>query len=394
MKHACIIPLIGGFPLGQERALGNPVDYILSYSPFKNNDSHFVNHRPHVPYIVLDEGMKPPFSVDMICGTPPCAGLSSLSGHASADAAANNWMHESAIYVLHNVKPGCYYIENAPGLAGSIGRPVIDRLSNIASLAGYVMSLYRTKSYLHGLPQVRERSFLFFWRGDKIPLLNYFNRPIQTIENLFESIPKKALQQDVTNELIPSKTDMFYRYVLEKMEGGISHSDFYNCIEKSKNPMDWIEDHDVSYKEVGKWMGEQGRDKLAKRCDFIYDKLARGGNIMRRVSIIPKGHIGAFVGHLPMMLTHHQEDRYITYREAMTIMGLPYDFELLNPKKFLNHICQNVPVGTAADIASEVKAALEGKRQMVKAKLLRQYNASQSYEIDEQISGNTLGSFL
>jgi site-specific DNA-cytosine methylase len=124
-------------------------------------------------------------------------------------------------------------------------------------------------------------------------------------------------------------------------------------------------------------------DNVAKRCERIYQKLQTDANIMRRLTTIPKGHIGAFVGHYPMMLTHYNEDRYITYREAMTIMGLPHDFELLQPKKFLNHVCQNVPVGTATDMANEVKAVLNGERDWVNGSLLYQYNGQKTYELKD-----------
>jgi hypothetical protein len=84
------------------------------------------------------------------------------------------------------------------------------------------------------------------------------------------------------------------------------------------------------------------------------------------------------------MLTHPDEDRYINYREAMTIMGLPDDFELLHPKKNSNHICQNVPVQTARDIASEIKVCLEtpDQREWTSSGHLFQYNNNQTHMIE------------
>jgi hypothetical protein len=102
---------------------------------------------------------------------------------------------------------------------------------------------------------------------------------------------------------------------------------------------------------------------------------------MRRGTIIPKDYIGAFVGHYPTMLTHPHEDRYITYREAMTIMGLPEDFELVNASsKNANHICQNVPVQTATDMATEVVEYLKGNRSLVDTDYILQYNHTQKAE--------------
>ena len=393
-KHASIVPLIGGETIGQMNALGSRPDYLLSYSPFANNDSHLVNYLKDVPYILLDQGGKHPHYVDVVNTVCPCAGLSSLSGYASSDAAANEWMYRTTEYVLGEVKPQVLWGENAPGFAGKIGRPIVDKLRKIAKEEGYTMSIYRTKSFLHGIPQIRERSFYFFWKGDKVPIFNYFNNPIKTIEEVLDSVPTNATQQEVTNDKIPSKSDHMYRYVLEELEGGITHQDFYKMITKTDNAMDWLERKGITYQQVGQWMKKQGLDRQAERCERIHEKLGKGLNIMRRLTTVPKNFIGAFVGHYPGMLTHYNQDRYITYREAMTIMGLPYDFELLNPSRFLNHVCQNVPVGTATDMANEIKAALNGERDWVKGDLLYQYNASQRYELADTGPKSCLSDFI
>ena len=389
MKHAFIVPLIGGQALGQEKAFNSKPDYLLSYSPFAANDSHIVNYYgKDVPYIQLDKGGRVPHKVDVVGTTCPCAGLSSLSGHASPDAAANEWMFTTTKFVLSEMKPQVLWGENAPGFAGKVGAPVVSKLREIARENGYGMSIYRTRSLLHGLCQVRERSFYFFWKGNEIPALNWFNRGEPTsVEQTLAKIPKRATQQDVTNPQIPSKDDPFYRYVLEELEGGISHKEFYDIIPKTTEVMDWIEYRQRPYTQVAKWMRKQKLERLAKRCESIHKKLEAGGNIMRRMSTIPKGHMGAFVAHLPTKLTHPSEDRYITVREALSIMGMPYDFKLLEPKKFLNHVCQNVPVGTATDMASEIKAALNGERKMIKTDMLRQYNANQVIMLDYDKDG-------
>ena len=394
MKHAFIVPLIGGQALGQAAAFGSRPDYLLSYSPFTSNDSHLVNHYKDVPYILLDQGGKHPHYVDVVGTTCPCAGLSSLSGYASSDAAANEWMYTTTTYVLEQIKPMVMWGENAPGFAGKLGKPIVDKLHDIATRNGYTMSIYRTKSLLHGVPQIRERSFYFFWKGKTVPLFNYFDKPLNTIESVFDGVSKNASQQVVTNEKIPSKWDPMYRYVLEELEGGITHKDFYNIIEKTDNAMDWLERKGKKYDEVGQWMRSQGLDRAAERCDRIFTKLQGEGNIMRRLTTVPKGHIGAFVGHYPNLLTHPTEDRYLTYREAMSIMGLPEDFELLNPSRYLNHVCQNVPVGTATDMANEIKASLEGKRDKINANLVYQFNGQKTYEIRDKVDIPSLESFF
>lgn len=394
MKHASIVPLIGGETIGQMAAFGTKPDYLLSYSAFSSNDSHIVNHLKDVPYILLDQGGKHPHYVDVVNAVCPCAGLSSLSPSANSDAAVNDWLSITAKYVLEEMKPQVFWGENAPRFAGAMGKPIVEKLHKLATDNGYAMSIYRTKSMLHGLSQVRERSFYFFWKGNKVPVFNYFNRDHKKIEDLFKDILPSSTQQEVTNKKIPSKDDPYYRYVLEVMHGGITHAEFQKTLTKSADAMHYMEEHGHNYRMLKSFFEKEGYTKLAGKMDAIQDKLDGGGNIMRRASYIPKDYIGAFVGHLPVSMTHPYEDRYLTYRECMTIMGLPQDFEMLNPARNLNHVCQNVPVGTATDMAMEIKAVLEGKRDMLNADMLYQFNNNQTYEIRDFSTPPSLESFM
>lgn len=394
MKHASIVPLIGGETLGQMAAFGTKPEYLLSYSPFSNNDSHLVNHLKDVPYILLDQGGKHPHYVDVVNAVCPCAGLSSLSPSANSDAAANDWMTTTAKYVLEEMKPQVFWGENAPRFAGEMGKPIVNKLHKLARENGYTMSVYRTKSLLHGISQVRERSFYFFWKGDKVPVFRYFDEFRTSIEDVFRHVDKNATQQEVTNKKTPSKDDPYYRYVLEVMHGGISHKEFQASLKKSADAMHYAEENGHNYRMLKTFFEKQGYDKLASKMDAIQDKLDAGGNIMRRASYIPKDYIGAFVGHLPVSMTHPTEDRYLTYRECMTIMGLPQDFQLLSPAKNLNHVCQNVPVGTATDMALEIKATLEGKRDMLNGSLMYQFNPQKTFEIRDSEPPGSLESFL
>jgi site-specific DNA-cytosine methylase len=394
MKHASIVPLIGGETLGQMAAFGTKPDYLLSYSAFSNNDAHLVNHLKDVPYILLDQGGKHPHQVDIVNAVCPCAGLSSLSPSANSESAVNDWMMITAKYVLEEMKPKVFWGENAPRFAGEMGKPIVTKLHKLAKDNGYSMSIYRTKSLLHGLPQVRERSFYFFWQGNKVPVFSYFHKDRVRIEDLLNNVSKTATQQEVTNKKIPSKDDPYYRYVLEVMHNGITHKEFQKSLIKSADAMHYIEENGHNYRMVKSFLEKEGYSKFAAKMDAMQDKLDAGGNIMRRASYIPKDYVGAFVGHLPVSMTHPTEDRYLTYRECMSIMGLPEDFELLSPSKNLNHVCQNVPVGTATDMAMEIKAVLENKRDMLNGDLLYQFNTNKSYEIRDLSPHQSLESFF
>jgi site-specific DNA-cytosine methylase len=303
-------------------------------------------------------------------------------------------MTTTATYVLEEMKPQVFWGENAPRFAGEMGKPIVAKLHKIAQESGYTMSIYRTKSLLHGISQVRERSFYFFWRGDKVPVFQFFDEARRPIQDIFSLVDKNSTQQEVTNKKIPSKDDPYYRYVLEVMHDHISHKEFQAKLVKSADVMHYIEENGHNYRMVKSFFEKEGYTKLAGKMDAIQNKLDAGVNIMRRASYIPKDYIGAFVGHLPVSMTHPYEDRYLTYRECMTIMGLPQDFQLLNPSTNLNHVCQNVPVGTATHMASEIKATLEGQRDMIRGSLMYQFNSQKTFELRDLEPSGSLDSFI
>ena len=392
-SHASIVPLIGGESIGATRAHGQEPDYFLSYKAFEANDSHIKNYYKDVPYYVLDEGGKAPHKVDVIHTVCPCAGLSTLSAGFGDDNENNKWMIETANYVLGDLQPRVFWGENAPGFAGKIGKNVREQLRGIGKKNGYTMSVYRTKSLLHGLPQVRERSFYFFWKDTKVPMMNWYKRPYTPIEDLIMNV-KSNFQTEVINKKKPTDNP-YYRYLLEELHGGITHEEFAKLQDPESVRNSTVLTHierQKNYLEVAEWMEENGYDREVEKCKYRHEKLKAGGSIMRRTTIVPRDHIGAFVGHYPNSLAHPVEDRYINYREAMAIMGLPEDFELLNPKKSVNHICQNVPVQTATDMATEVVAYLNGERKMVDTDYIVQYNHNHKVEYDEKI--NTLEAFI
>lgn len=412
-----MIPLIGGMPLASEAAYGVPASDIFTYSAFEANESHLRNYLKgqgkDIPYHVLDQQWNNPGrKYDVIESTCPCAGLSLYSTAYGSDNPTNRFLKDTTKFVLSELKPTVYWGENAPALAGSIGKGVRDFMMEEGRKNGYVFSIYRTKSLLHGVPQVRERSFFFFWKGDRIPILGYYNTPYIRIEDLILSA-KGNTQREPINDGKPTENP-YYEYILDKIHGGLDHRTFAANIGtstiKDNDVLSYIESKGVTYDKVGQWMTEQADqlrgsdvfpqrlkllDREAARCERMYDKITvQGKNIMRRQTIIPRDRMGAFVGHYPNMLAHPVEDRYVDLREAMTIMGLPQDYELLNPKKSVNHICQNVPFDTAKDMATEVREYLAGNRETVRAQYVLQHNHTQKHTVMDARESASLEPFI
>jgi site-specific DNA-cytosine methylase len=385
MKWASIVPLIGGESIAMENIFGTKPEYILTFDGFQANEEHLLNwYENKVPYLNLSEGASYTEKVNVINTVCPCAGLSSLSPSASSNNPMNDWMYKSAEYVLTEVQPDVFWGENAPRLASKMGEPVVRRLRKIGEENGYTFSIVKTKSILHGLSQVRDRTFYFFWKGDQVPLFEYLlEEPSMIADDIrnVEKNPDDPMSQILCNEKKPSD-DPYYRFILEELEGGITHAEFSAKIEKTTNVQDYIEEH-TNYRVVAEWMRKNGYDNVAKKCDRAYHKLKAGGNIMRKGVEIPKDKIGAFVGHMPTSLTHPDEDRFLTVRESLSLMKLPSNFQLLKPKSSLNHICQNVPVTTAEWPARMIKKYFEGKLDMVETKFLVQDNKKRSYEYEK-----------
>ena len=389
IRHAGIVPLIGGELLASDAAYGVKPEYIMSYGAFANNEQHLLNHYRKdgydIPYHVLDSENAPQKleSVDIVSSVCPCAGLSNYHSSYGEHNLNNQWMEKTTHHVLEQIKPKVLWGENAPALATNVGAFMREKLRNISDAAGYNMTIYITKSLLHGSPQIRRRSFYFFWRRDAfdnmVPVFNTYNRKYQTIRELLDSV-KSNFQVEPINKKIPSVDDPYYNYFLREVKGGMSHTDFSATLgpDTFNRPSYSIEGEmlaqGITYAEIGKWMRAEGKEKEADKCDRRHAKLSSGKNVMMRGTIVPVDHIGAFVVHMPSVVTHHVEDRYVNYREAMTIMGLPQDYELLNPRESTNHICQNVPFLTAKDMATEVLATLNGERPMERASYLLQSN--------------------
>lgn len=396
IKHAAIVPLIGGLPLGQFNAFGGKPEYILSYEPFANNDQHILQYWKDTSYYELNEDetrINYP-KVDVIGATCPCAGLSSLSTTSNSDSSTNDWMRTSANHVLEHISPRVFWGENAPRLASKMGSNVVKDLRATGAKFGYTFSIFKTKSILHGLSQVRDRTFYFFWKGDKVPVFDYIKRPHERIEDTIRNVTNRSDDpMNVPTNLSKPTDNKYYQYVLEELEGGITHSQFQDKIEKSINPLHYIEDiANVKYDKVGQWMKRKGYEKEAIRCEVMYDKLAKGKNIMRRGPEIPKDYIGAFVGHYPNSLTHPDENRYLTIREALSIMKMPDDFILRGGRRNLNHIAQNVPVSTATDMANNIKLFLNNKLKLIDTDFLIQDNKKQT--LNYQQRGIQLDDFM
>jgi site-specific DNA-cytosine methylase len=152
--------------------------------------------------------------------------------------------------------------------------------------------------------------------------------------------------------------------------------------------------------EVADWMDEQGREDfahIAKRARRMQDKLDDNKGYWAHGVTLAKGTIPSLIGAMPSSLINPFTGKYLTLRDCLRIMGMPDDFDLAseNPVSKTNHICQNVPVGTAADMMAGIVDYLDGKCDFSSSAYIKQSNKNGRHDSELPMYNTVdLGSFL
>jgi site-specific DNA-cytosine methylase len=406
ITYASIVPLIGGETIGVMEALnGQLPEYLLSYTPFANNDAHLVNYlrdkkKWKGEYVQLDvvENYVPK-QVDVVNSVCPCAGLSSFSTTSSADSAMNEWMYKTAEYVLGNIKPKVFWGENAPRLYSKGGEKVANRLFEIAQENGYSMTLYYTESHLHGLCQKRPRTFYFFTQSENAPLFKYWRRPMIPVQDILQRPINENDPMNIVTDKDDPAENPWVAYVLHRTNS----KNIRELYEKSSETIGIIPETDrrlgQTLHEVADWMDSQNKPlfiKAASRARAMQKKLDSGKGYWSHGPTLIKGLIPSLIGAMPYAMINPFEERYLTLRECMRIMSMPDDFNLIgdNPIRSTNHICQNVPVTTAKDMMHGILEYLDGNCDFSSEPFVRQSNKKTMHKSPILENSSSLNQFL
>lgn len=379
--HAAIIPLIGFQSLAVDSVFGKRPEYILTYEAFAANEKHIVEHYQDVPYHVIDAATNTLDAeiqkVDVVHAVCPCAALSPLnSGKAKGeDAPQNDWMYMSTEFVLKNVQPQVMFGENAIRLGTPSGRKVADKLYEIGKLHGYSFTIYCTEARRHASPQKRPRTFYAFIKGDQVPQFKRYNNASANIADLLNAPKPTNDPMDILmNKDTPSENG-WIAYAMHKANA-MSFKELASGLTDSLCITTYAADESGNYVEAADWFDEHGYDSIAKRCRAIQAKIDDNKSFWGHGMYVPGGNqCHAFVGTKPTMMTHPTEDRFLTVREGLRMMGVPDDFNMTgNVMKQLNMMCQNVTFSAAKDFATEVFETLEGNRAMIDSNYAVQSN--------------------
>lgn len=394
ITYASIVPLIGGESIGAMQALdGQMPEYVLSYTPFANNDKHYIAYLRSKgwkgDYVFLDEKTDyAPKHVNVVNAVCPCAGLSSLSTTSSADSKVNDWLYVSTRDVLERVKPDVFWGENAPRLYSKTGSSVVEKMFAIGREYGYSMTLYYTESRFHGLCQKRPRTFYFFTKGDKAPVFRYTRIPSENAEDVLSlNTPKDDPMDLLVNVNDPSQ-NAWIAYCIHAT-GSKDIKEFYTKIDASLNCVCAADNlYSDSMLDVAQWMDDNGFDpRFSRRARHMHAKCEENKGYWGHGETIAKGVIPSLIGAMPGCLVNAQKNRFLTIRDCMRLMKMPDDFNLATDKPLseVNHICQNVPVTTAKHMMEFVIDYLNGNCELSNGTLVRQSNKTQQWENDTKI---------
>lgn len=373
IRWAAFQPLIGGMMIGAENALGCKPTCVIDYDGVENSNL-YVDYQKNVlktdlKHFIIDgnllsfsDKLKEGFSwddeelknLDIVVGVPLCSGLSSANvvidneskNKRGSDAQQNNNMLGMIDITLSKLKPKVYIFENAYFLATPLGKDLKEKLIEISNKYGYSTGIVKVNTINHGLPQNRKRTFFMCYKEDEAPLMTYNPVEVPTIAEILEGLTNQEPYQ--TNEedagWIAYLKEKFGDNFREAWVGHLTSAEHF-CYELG----------DLEYAK--KFFNENG----VKKIDKIFKKVNDGKGWMTN-SLLWCGFkkLPSLFGRTMGRVLHPIEDRTLSIRENMRLMGLPDNFPEVEKKKIFM-IGQNVPVCTATYYMDQIKKYLNGE---------------------------------
>jgi len=387
VNWTAFIPLCGGFPLGAYEATGNLPRKIFTYDEFKHNDSHLKNYWKDVDFVTLNDKETYDDQYDLVVCTPLCSGLSMLNTGKNEEvkgetAKQNEWIYKSIQFPLDNFDPKVIIVENAPRLYTTGGDSIVSQVREMIESRGYSMSLYFTSTHYHGIPQRRYRTFMVIWKSETAPYMNFYRRKSLDFAEYISTVSGIQLQNDIQ---IGNKVEHepFYHFLKHR------YGDVQSVVKGYRTCLKYIIKNDLM-NDFYSWAVETNNEKAKELGAYALEKYANGGEIWDSSINIYESVMDGVISRNMVDTLHPIEERNITIREALHMMGFPHDFELLKGKTNYEHIGQTVPVCTSRDMVIESIKFMNNELPMSTSNFIKQNNKSQEVEYESNSHVNTL----
>ena len=395
IKWAALQPLTGGMYIGAEEAIGNPAEFILSYEglndPIYNKEKTKIidgGNEYHLTQYLKKKGECPPYfkfkdrkmfdlnytldpeiinendevvdisdkfkNMDIVVAVPVCSGLSSATTAGDDTKNARNCnMKFLAEYALGVIQPKIYIFENAPALFTASGSHVRQSLIEIAQKYNYSVAFLKTDTQQHYNCQRRVRTFVVFIKDANKGTFEftYENKHYNVDEYFYMMNPNASQNYNLEGfEFAHMILDFVKQEHGETWRDDLTIKNLYCYILFDKGRVtrfkEFVEKYDCA---------DKIKKSMLHSTDHALYKLSIGKGFYFNSPVCPdNSHVGAMMFKTIPYTIHPFEDRYITCREALYLMGYPEDFEMQGEyNNFFTRIGQNVPVKTAKYIVGQ-----------------------------------------
>jgi len=418
IRYVFAQPLIGGMSIGFERSFGCPPIAIITAGI--KNDLHYIKYmnedrKLNIPVIYMDSEYKNFQSendealynkiiknIDVFAHVAVCSGLSQMNSCNSGSKArgcANNDQNQN-MYNLTSLgmrmSAKVVVFENAVGAYTSIGEGTVNHLRSIADSFNYTTHLVKTDTLLHGIPQSRKRTFISFYKDSNPPVFKYEKKGFKELSSYLREISTESHMNDYIVE--PEEVlSGLYEFILSKTNSstlleaidkvGVGNKETWTVAQltevigwdlaieyltdKSKE-----ENDEIKLKKILKTVGEVEHYKKKKLAGLsFWDNtpiLANRGKFTN-----------AIVGKSLANMINPNEEKPYNIRQILHLMGMPDDFNMIEPKKNWNHICQNVPVKTSEYVSMQIKEYLMSQLPISNLTFVKQDNIKQQIDTKE-----------
>lgn len=211
----------GGMDVGFRRAGFN----VLWANDFDKDacETYRINFGNHIHHGDINDYLSSLYEfegVDCLFGGPPCQGFSVAGNMDPNDERSKLVM--SYMDAIKIVKPSVFIMENVKSL-GTLDKfkSVRDELYKRANNLGYQTELLIVNSCDYGVPQSRERMFLFGFKnknfqGSLINYLNFFKKESKTVRNTISHLGPARQENPFNCKIVNAKITIASSPVLRK----------------------------------------------------------------------------------------------------------------------------------------------------------------------------------